>query len=220
MSRNGPWQLPGEAWRVARESGFASLWFHFLQWASVYRRMIVTGGPLPRREEEAEIPLEFGVLGEDQLEDHVVLRPDMDLSDVRRRFASGHWCYTARTRQRELIGTCWIAAESARIDYADCGIELAARTVYIYDQFVSAGHRGLRVAGALETHRDQDLRRRGYKLCVAAYWSENRIPLGRSRKRAHSEIGMLHCYGLLGWRWRRLTLEPSDHPPLLRLVDS
>lgn len=215
-------ELITTSWRVFRSSGLRSLSIYCLQWAGLYRRLLVYSHPSSREQEAARIPIELGELREDELGDYASLVPDSDLDAIRRRMAQGDACTTARLPSGELIGVCWTALGRAWVEFVECEIALDDQAAYGYDQFVSSEYRGGAIAGALESYRDVKLRAQGVNLSVYTVWSENTVSLGRIDRRvpAGSESGVLHSYRILHWHWNRLELYPSKYRPLLRLVSN
>jgi SAM-dependent methyltransferase/GNAT superfamily N-acetyltransferase len=188
------------AGEVLREEGLRALWFKILG-ETVYRRLILVEYSLesPIEPVTPRIPVEIGLLTEDEISEYVRFRPGSDPDRVLRRIREGQQCWIARHRGR-IVHACWLALHRAWVDYLSCDIALAFDSAYSYEAFTAPEFRGRAISPARLSIMLQALQAQGYRRIVAGLMPENRPAFGSVRKVGYRTIGVMGCRQLGPWR--------------------
>jgi hypothetical protein len=208
----------GRAVQILRPEGLRGLALRALHRLGLYRRLIVYGGRDQRRPPPPRLPLEFGQLGTDELEEYRAYRPDTPASELRRRFDEGQWCHVARHEGR-LVASTWTARDHVWIGYVHCRIRLRDDCIYAYDTYVRRDLRGEDLATAIEDYRRATIEAAGYERITALILPLNRPASRHSDKQKDTAIGDLRCWRLGPWCRHSLRLRPSRKGPMVALAD-
>lgn len=100
----------------------------------------------------------------------------------------------------ELVGNCWIAKETAPINYLNLALELNPGQVYLFDTFTAPIHRGKTIAPSLVSYIIEECARSGCSDIWAAVLPEN-----TGGQRLFFQLGFVHI-GVVGYlkfgRWK------------------
>ena len=162
-----------------------------LQHFGIYRRLLAFSDFDTRPLGSLGIDLEFTELSSSS--DYSALRANQARL-ARERWQRGDTCLAARF-EGNLVGVCWCAVETARVDYLGAEIRLAEDAVYTYDSYVAAAFRGRRVADGLRLASIAWARVRGFERTFSLIWPHNPASMHRSRRMAWTEIGEIVRFG-------------------------
>lgn len=204
---------------VLRTEGSRSLWFKILG-ETVYRRVVLLERPLnePLAEITARLPLAIGLLRETEFEEYLRFRPEADLSDLRRRLETGHFCFVVR-HQGCIVEAVWIATRCAWVEYLACEIQLAPDEVYGgYDVFTLPGFRSQNIASLVATRLFAYFRDAGYRRQLGVIVPENRPAMRVAEKTGFIHGGMMGYVKLGPWRWDFCRVNSNVRPPGAPLI--
>lgn len=214
MSHRGEALGLARALRMLKEEGFGGVWFRLFAKIGIYRRLILGERPLDELPAEmvTSLPLRVELLGEDQLDAYLTLRPDQDAAEVRRRLGTGQWCF-AVWHDGQIIGASWLAGGRVRIDYLGRELTLGPDEVFIYDGYTSPAFRGSR-ASPLRTARSiRHASELGYRRLLATVLPENRAALPLWNRVGYRRLGVIGYVKLGPWRLDFLRMRPGGRPP-------
>lgn len=115
-----------------------------------YHRIIFFEAPLnpPAPSPPAGVPLEFGFLGREALDELAAFRPDLPRAELERRFDREERCFAARSGG-EIVCLYWVHRNTVRLAEVGYEIVVPEDAVYVSDAFTAPGLRGRRIAPAL-----------------------------------------------------------------------
>jgi SAM-dependent methyltransferase/RimJ/RimL family protein N-acetyltransferase len=202
VSRRWTWCAARQrALEILREEGIKSLWFRTLGELG-YRRLVLMERRLDRpiAGEADPTPLVVDLLQSSDVEEYHHLRPDIEVAEVRRRLALGHWCFVVR-HQGRMVHTGWAAAGRAHVEFLDIDIVLAPGDIYQYGSFTAPDARGREFAGARLAAMACHLQREGYRRLIAAVLPENAVAFRPLEKAGYRRCGSMSVVRL--GRYRR-----------------
>ena len=186
---------------VLRDEGLRGYLFRVLG-RGLYRRVFVlerlSSEPIPAI--EAQVPLTFGLLDNDELNEYLDFRPDKPGTLIRRRRELGEVCFVAR-HEGTIVGESWASHGSARIPYLRQELPLARDEVYRFGNFTAPSFRGLGIAPALSGWILQRSERQGVRREVAVVLPENRASLKAMAKTGYRVTRMIGWVKLGRWTW-------------------
>lgn len=200
----GRWTIEAALTRAAivwREGGLNHLWFKILG-ETVYRRAELMERSLvePRRAPTVAVTVEIAQLGEDEIDDYMKLRPDVDPAAVRARLTAGQRCFVAR-HDGHIIHASWSATGQAWIDYLEREIQLAPDEVYVYETYSAPAFRGRNVGTLRSACDTQFFRDAGYRRALAVVMPENASGMYWLKKCGYRRIGVVGYVKVGPWRW-------------------
>jgi GNAT superfamily N-acetyltransferase len=195
------------AMEVLRESGprllarkiFAELF---------YRRLIVYEGRLdaPRQAIDLQVPVQFDLLGEDEVADYLACVPGADAGQIKRHMRVGDRCYTARING-EIVAVRWAAFHDVQVTSLGLTLRIGDEDVYLYGAFTRPTWRRHGIAAALTADMLGRLEAEGYRRALSAWIPEN-AP-GRSLHPSRGEpLATVRVLQIGPWR-RQLRSRPA-----------
>ena len=159
------------AWKLAAELG--------------YRRIVRLERALhePIPDVTLELPVTFGLLGADEIDDYVAARPNARQAEIASHLRAGRHCFVVRHEGR-IVSACWAATTACRSLYMGRDIELAEGDVYFTDAWTDPALRGHALAHALCVHQLRHFRERGFRRAI-----RGTVPENPSALRAHAKSG-------------------------------
>ena len=175
--------MPAKAAAVYRREGPAGLWFGLLAQTFYRRLLFIERGPDGPESGPAADPSATAtrLLGEDEVEQYFLFRPETAMAEIHRRLQSGNRCFVMRQGQ-DIAHAVWAAEGRVRIDYLSCEIALPPESVYLYDSFTSPPLRGKALAVCNMAEAIGFLGNAGYRRFFAAVLPENRAGVRAARK--------------------------------------
>jgi SAM-dependent methyltransferase/GNAT superfamily N-acetyltransferase len=185
---------------ILQRDGVRALWFAVLG-RTLYRRLVLLERRLDADIPEVgpRVPVVIGLLEPAEAAEYARFHWPLDVAEVERRLAAGHWCFVAR-HAGAIVHAGWAVAERGWIDYLGCPAPLRAREVYQTDSFTAPAYRGLDLAGARVAMMARWLRARGYRRLLAAVLPENRAAFRPLEKVGYRRIGWIGVVRLGRWR--------------------
>jgi RimJ/RimL family protein N-acetyltransferase len=185
---------------VLRREGVRALWFKVLG-ETVYRRLLLLERELyePALVLEASVPLEFGFLSEDDLDEYASLRTDRDPNVAAGRLRRGDRCFVAR-HDGKIVAALWVATGEAEFEYLDRRIRLAEGEAQRYDSFTSPDLRGRGVIAAVGTRLDRELLEENVRRVRGTALPENAAALRALAKGGYRPVGKIGYVKLGPWR--------------------
>ena len=134
----------------------------------------------------AGVPLEFGFLERDALDEIAAFRSDLQRAELEERFNREERCFVARC-EGEIVCAYWVHRHNVRL--AEAGYELVVPddAVYVGDSFTAPGMRGRRIAPALSRELKNRLAAEGVERWVSYVLGGNDIGLINARRGGSSE---------------------------------
>ena len=201
---------PARALALVRGGGPGAIWWRLLE-HTAYRRMAFLARPVEPtapRHADPDPELSFSLLEPGDVDAYSRLRPDVPVSETRRRLAAGEHCQVGYHRG-ELVHARWFAFERVAIPYLGHSFALAPGVVYIYDGFTAAAFRRMQVgtgAPSFEATFGSDAAR----ALLAAVWPENRAGAGLAHRLGYESVGTLAAIRTpRGWRVSDRRLAPG-----------
>jgi len=158
---------------VLRESGLRLLARKIFAEA-FYRRLIVYEARLeaPRRVVDLQIPVQFGLLGNDEVADYLACVPGADAEEIERHIYVGDRCYTARVCG-EIVAVRWAAFHDVQVTSLGLTLRLGDEDVYLYGAYTRPQWRRHGIAAALTADILGRLEAEGYRRALSAWIPEN-----------------------------------------------
>lgn len=193
--------MSGRLVTVFREQGVRGVWFGALAWAKAYRRLELVELDLtvPPAPVAAAPALDFGFLGDDELDRLVALGAGPDAVVLRRRLEQGDRCFVAR-ESGAIVSARWVATRRAHIAYLDRSLELEPGDSYLYETFTHPERRGAGVSAAAGTRLALALAEEGRRRILAAVLRENGSGTRAYEKAGYRRIGRIGYVKLGPWR--------------------
>lgn len=219
--QRGPmWHTLKRAVVVLREEGLRKFLLRALDWAEVYRRVVLMSRPLdePIPEITLGLPVVIDLLQESEIDEYLAFRPDASPNDIRSRLRSGQLCFTVRY-EGKIINAGWATTGPVWNEYVEHEISLPSDGFYHYDVFTLPSFRCRNVETARIAEMLRHFRNRGYRLALAIVIPENVSGLRPMEKCGYSPSGMLgllrlgplrHNFGAI--HLRSLLSRPSKEP--------
>ena len=170
--------------------------------AAGYRRLVLYGRTLADTpaSQPAGIPLAFGFVGSEEVDDLVRLRPEL-AAELATPEAQDSRCFVARHEAR-IVSMRWISTTRAHSDFLGLSFPLAESTAFNWGTWTDPSVRGLGVAAATGAALHDTLRDEGFERVLRAVWPENAAGIRNVRREGFSEIE----------RWSGLRLGPIRLP--------
>jgi GNAT superfamily N-acetyltransferase len=145
---------------------------------------------------EARVPLEIGVLEEDEVEELIEAIPAVPESEVRKRLAGkDNTCFIGR-RQGRLVHATWAVTTRTWSPFLGCDLELEPDEALVCDAYTVPEARGAGVSSAVGSWLGRYLYERhpsrsNYRRVVSAFFPEDRAALK-----------MIEAAGFHPYRWQ------------------
>jgi hypothetical protein len=157
-----------------------------------------------RARRPAPADLSGHVLGPDDVDDYLALRPDQTRAEIEARLAAGHVGLIVRRADR-VVAHSWVGLGRVPIEDLACTMELAPDACCLYDDFVAPEHRQRNALRAVNPLRRGALVSRGIFWHVAVLLPENRLAFERVGRHRPVFVGAIGRTRL--GPWRRFTLD-------------
>ena len=164
-----------QAFEIIRDEGIKALWIKYLDWAGIYRRLLVFERDHRKEtltEPDIKVNFKTRLLMEDEISLYTRHQPGINEPEIIKRFREGHLCFVTMDAGA-IIGHTWSAFGKAYCEYLDCFLSLPPNMVYNYDAFVSPDYRGHRIAAAQYLYKLIYLLKKGYSHPIGFALPEN-----------------------------------------------
>jgi GNAT superfamily N-acetyltransferase len=143
-----------------------------------YHRVILFEAILnpPAPPPAAGVPLEFGFLGRDGLDEIAAFRSDLSRTELEERFDRDERCFVARSAG-EIVSVIWVHRHNVRLPGVGSELVVPPDAVYVCDSFTAPAMRGQRIAPALSREFKNRLAAEGVERWVSYVLGGNDIGL-------------------------------------------
>ena len=162
-----------------------------------YHRIIFFEAPLnpPAPPPPAGVPLEFGFLGREALDELAGFRSDLPRAELERRFDRGERCFAARSGE-EIACVYWVHRNNVRLDDVGYEIVVPEDAVYVSDAFTAPGLRGRHIAPALSRELKNRLAAEGVERWVSCVLGGNAAGLINVERGGSTETSRVAAFRL------------------------
>jgi Acetyltransferase (GNAT) family len=181
---------------VARSEGVRGVWWRGLG-VTLYRRLIIVARALDDGQwpPPPKVTVTAGLLSPGEVDDYVVLRPEVTRREVGRRLATGQRCVLAR-REGKPVAALWFASRCAELPYLDLAFDLGEGVGYVYDVYTAPDLRGARISAGLRRHYLEGLRADGCHTLMGTAMPENVSGRGLIGTAGYEALGTVGCLRL------------------------
>jgi ribosomal protein S18 acetylase RimI-like enzyme len=168
-----PRSAASRAMEVLRESG-PRLLARKIFAEVFYRRLIVYEARLdgPRRVVRLQVPVQFELLGNQEVADYLACVPDANADEIERHMRVGDRCYTARVFG-EIVAVRWAAFRDVRVTSLGLTLRVGDEDVYLYGAYTRPQWRRNGIGAALTADILDRLEAEGYHRALSAWMPEN-----------------------------------------------
>jgi RimJ/RimL family protein N-acetyltransferase len=176
-------------------------WIRVLSAARIYRRLVVIERPLsePLQDISVDVPVRVRVLTGSEVSAYMTLRPDQNVTEVRRRLDEGQRCF-AVWHESEIIHASWAVERRATVDYLSAEFALAPDEVYAYGGFTALAFRGRGASAARILAMAAYFRDRGCRRLLSTVLPENGSSFRAWARVGYRRVGLIGFVGLGPWR--------------------
>lgn len=184
-----------------QKNNIRDLWFKVLG-RTIYRRLILFERDLkaPISNINPGIPIKITLLKDNEIDDYIRFRPDVDYIAIQRRFEKNAQCFVVRY-ENKIVHAGWAFAKSAWIDYLKYPILLSDDEIYTSDSFTSPEFRGFNVAAARIIFTIQYFNNLGYGKLLCGVLKENKPAFRPLEKTGWIPCGVISCLMIGPWRY-------------------
>lgn len=150
-----------------------------------YRRLLRLERSLhdPIPDVAPDLAVTFGLLGADQVDEYLAVRPTADRAEIESHLRAGRQCFVVRHEGR-IVSSCWSTTTSCWASYVGREIVLEKGDVYFTDAWTHPALRGHGLAHALCLHQLRHFRDLGFRRAI-----RGTIPENYSALRTHMKSG-------------------------------
>jgi len=200
-----------QAFEIIRNDGIKPLWIKFLDWAKIYRRLLLFERDY-RKETlvgpDIKLHFEIRLLKDNEVGMYKLLKPGVNEFEIIKRLEEGHLCFVS-IHEGAIIGYTWSAFDQAYCDYLDCSLSLPSNMVYNYDAFISPDYRGHRIAAAQYLYKMKYLLKNGYFRPISFILPENSAAIKHIKRTGGKDIGTIGYVKVGPWKKSFCKLKPE-----------
>lgn len=200
-----------QAFEIIRNEGIKAFWIKFLDWAKIYRRLLIIERDYRKEmliEQDIEVFSETRLLKEDEVDMYMPHQPEVNASEIKNRLKDGHLCFVTIC-DGAIIGHSWSAFDKAYCEYLNCFISFPSNTVYNYDSFILPDYRGNRIAASQYLFKLKYLIKNGYLCSIGFVLPENTASIKFTQRFGDKSIGIIGYVKAGPWKKYFSKLKPE-----------